>query len=101
MRWNSLNGVPRGPKNGPGAIIRMRTVRVIFSRIDGTVTRSRFERMPAEASESSPSRRYVLLALKLSVSIILLGLLFSRIDVGRLWATARLASLPWLLAALL
>ena len=26
MRWNSLNGVPRGSKNGSGAIIRMRTV---------------------------------------------------------------------------
>src|SRR6185295_11628766 len=50
--------------------------------------------------ESSSARRYVLLAVKLSVSIVLLLLLFSRIDVGRLWATARLASLPWLLVAL-
>ncbi|HKB12276.1 MAG TPA: lysylphosphatidylglycerol synthase transmembrane domain-containing protein [Vicinamibacterales bacterium] len=59
--------------------------------------------MPADTSESSrpsPARRYVLLALKISVSIVLLGLLFSRIDVSRLWATARLASVPWLLAAL-
>src|SRR5205085_5773152 len=59
------------------------------------------ESMPAESSESSPSRRYVLLALKLSVSIVLLVLLFSRIDVARLWATARHASVPWLLVALL
>ena len=57
--------------------------------------------MPAESSESSSTRRYVLLALKLSVSIVLLVLLFSRIDVRRLWATARLASVPWLLVALL
>jgi glycosyltransferase 2 family protein len=57
--------------------------------------------MPAESPDSSPARRYALLALKLSVSIVLLGLLFSRIDVGRLWATARLASVPWLLVALL
>jgi glycosyltransferase 2 family protein len=57
--------------------------------------------MPAETPESSPARRYFLLALKLSVSIVLLVVLFSRIDVGRLWATARLASVTWLLAALL
>jgi uncharacterized membrane protein YbhN (UPF0104 family) len=57
--------------------------------------------MPAGSSEQSSARRYVLLAAKLSVSIILLAILFSRIDVGRLWGTARLASLPWLLAALL
>ncbi|HJZ76782.1 MAG TPA: lysylphosphatidylglycerol synthase transmembrane domain-containing protein [Vicinamibacterales bacterium] len=57
--------------------------------------------MPAESSEPSPTRRYALLALKLSVSIVLLALLFSRIDVRRLWQTARLASVPWLLIALL
>src|SRR5262249_12512317 len=102
MRWNSLKGVPRGSKNGSGAIIRMRTVRVIFSRIDGTVTRlPPFERMPADTPESSSTRRHVLLALKISVSLVLLVLLFSRIDVGKLWATARLASVPWLLIALL
>src|SRR6266478_3491252 len=56
--------------------------------------------MSAEQSEPSPARRFVLLAVKLSVSIVLLVLLFSRIDVGRLWATARLASMPWLLVAL-
>jgi uncharacterized membrane protein YbhN (UPF0104 family) len=56
--------------------------------------------MSAEQSESSSARRYLLLAVKLSVSIVLLFLLFSRIDVGRLWATARLASVPWLLVAL-
>src|SRR5437764_769869 len=39
MRWNWLNGVPRGSKNGSGAIIRMRTVRVIFARNHSTVTR--------------------------------------------------------------
>ena len=26
MRWNSLNGVPRGSKNGSGAIMRMRKI---------------------------------------------------------------------------
>src|SRR5256885_10719042 len=56
--------------------------------------------MHADPSRSSPARRYLLLALKLSVSTVLLVLLFSRIDVGRLWATARLASVPWLLIAL-
>jgi uncharacterized membrane protein YbhN (UPF0104 family) len=56
--------------------------------------------MSPEQSESSSVRRYVLLAVKLSVSIILLVVLFSRIDVAQLWATARLASVPWLLAAM-
>ena len=56
--------------------------------------------MPAEASDSSPKRRYVLLALKISVSLILLVLLFSRIDAGGLWSTARRASIAWLLVAL-
>ena len=57
--------------------------------------------MAADPADSSLARRYILLALKLSVSIALLVLLFSRIDVGRLWATARLASVPWLLIAML
>ena len=56
--------------------------------------------MHSESPESSSARRNVLLAVKLSVSIILLVVLFSKIDIGRLWATARLASVPWLLAAL-
>ena len=50
--------------------------------------------------DSSRARRHVLLAVKLSVSIILLVVLFSRIDVAQLWATARLASVPWLLVAM-
>src|SRR5579864_9560801 len=47
-----------------------------------------------------PARRYVLLAVKIAVSIALLALLFSRIDVGSLWANAKRASVPWLFAAL-
>jgi uncharacterized protein (TIRG00374 family) len=54
--------------------------------------------MSPDQPESSSVRRHVLLAVKLSVSIILLGVLFSRIDVADLWRTARLASVPWLLA---
>jgi uncharacterized membrane protein YbhN (UPF0104 family) len=57
--------------------------------------------MSAEQSESSSARRYLLLAVKLSVSIALLAILFSRIDVSALWDKARDASLPWLLAAML
>jgi glycosyltransferase 2 family protein len=57
--------------------------------------------MSAEQSESSPARRYVILSAKLSVSVLLLVWLFSRIDVRSLWATARMASVAWLLAALL
>jgi uncharacterized membrane protein YbhN (UPF0104 family) len=57
--------------------------------------------MSAEQPDPSSARRYVMLAVKLSVSIILLVVLFSRIDVAALWTRARLASAPWLLAALL
>lgn len=38
--------------------------------------------------------------LKAGISIALLGVLFSRVDVGRLWQVARSASLPWLSGAL-
>ena len=48
---------------------------------------------------ASSARRHVILALKVSVSIVLLAALFSRIDVGRLWHTAKQASPTWLLIA--
>src|SRR5215471_9726878 len=57
--------------------------------------------MPAEHSTPSASRRFVLIALKLAVSAILLAILFSRIDVGRLWLSARRASPAWITIALL
>jgi uncharacterized membrane protein YbhN (UPF0104 family) len=50
--------------------------------------------------ESSRARRYGILAVKISVSVILLVVLFSKTDTAQLWQTARLASLPWLLAAM-
>src|SRR5580704_4474432 len=56
--------------------------------------------MPEEQPASSPARRYVLMAVKLAVSVALLALLFSRIDVARLWTSVRRASVPWLLVAL-
>ena len=40
-----------------------------------------------------------MLALKISVSLVLLVVLFWRIDIARLWAMARQASPVWLLAA--
>jgi uncharacterized membrane protein YbhN (UPF0104 family) len=42
----------------------------------------------------------VLLAVKIAVSIILLAILFSRIELTRLWSIARQASIVWLCAAL-
>jgi glycosyltransferase 2 family protein len=56
--------------------------------------------MSSDQSEISSSRRYAVTALKLLVSIALLALLFRQVDVGRLWASARRASIPWLLAAI-
>jgi len=52
-------------------------------------------------TSTSSGRRYAITALKLSVSAILLGVLFWRIDFGSLWATARTASVSWLFGALL
>jgi hypothetical protein len=55
------------------------------------------------ASDSPPgsrTRSLVIIALKSTVSIGLLWLLFSRVDVARLWTIARTASAIWLLGAL-
>ena len=54
----------------------------------------------ARPDQPHAARRYVLLAVKIAVSIILLAILFSRIDAGRLWTIAKRASLAWLAAAL-
>ena len=52
-------------------------------------------------SPRAPRARSVLIALlKAAVSVALLGILFSRVDVARLWSVARHASATWLVAAL-
>jgi uncharacterized membrane protein YbhN (UPF0104 family) len=56
--------------------------------------------MSQDQPESSSARRYLILAAKLSVSIILLVVLFSKVDMVQLWQTARLASVPWLVVAI-
>jgi len=56
--------------------------------------------MSPEQPSVSNARRYLSLALKLTVSIILLAVLFRNIDVRRLWLLARHASVAWLAAAL-
>ncbi len=56
--------------------------------------------MAEEPAVAPNSRRHLVTALKLLVSAALLALLFSRVDAGRIWAGARHASLPWLMAAL-
>ena len=45
-------------------------------------------------------RQRLILLVKVVVSAGLLYVLLSRVDLGRLWATARTASVPWLLTAL-
>jgi uncharacterized membrane protein YbhN (UPF0104 family) len=57
--------------------------------------------MSAEQPLSARSRRYAVVGVKIAVSAALLTLLFSRIDVNRLWAGARNASPRWLAVALL
>ncbi len=56
--------------------------------------------MNAPAPAPHAARRYVFLALKIAVSIILLVVLLSRIDAAQLWETARKASIIWLVIAL-
>src|SRR2546428_6483044 len=56
--------------------------------------------MSLDPASGSAARHYVIGAIKLAVSIILLTLLFSKMDVGRLWTGARQAWLAWLAAAL-
>jgi uncharacterized membrane protein YbhN (UPF0104 family) len=56
--------------------------------------------MSADDFTKSSKRSYALMALKFAVSALLLGLLFSQVDVARLWAIARRASVPWLIIAL-
>lgn len=56
--------------------------------------------MPEEPAAPSAGRRHLMTAAKIVVSLALLAFLFSRIDIARIWGTARHASLPWLLAAL-
>ena len=54
-----------------------------------------------QSTRASRTRSLAVSALKIIVSVGLLALLFSRVDVGRLWSVARQASLAWLATALL
>src|SRR3954469_11683330 len=54
-----------------------------------------------EPTRPRRGRSLAINALKAIVSVGLLALLFSRVDVSRLWAVARQASVAWLTAALL
>ena len=54
----------------------------------------------SENRPGAPARRLVAPVVKAAVSIALLWILFSRVDIARLWAVARHASAPWLVGAL-
>jgi uncharacterized membrane protein YbhN (UPF0104 family) len=56
--------------------------------------------MSSAQPDRSSARHYTLLAAKIAVSIILLTILFSKIDVGQLWQGVRSASFVWLAVAL-
>jgi len=53
-----------------------------------------------EQPKSAAARSALISILKVGVSAALLWVLFSRVDVARLWSVARNASTPWLAAAL-
>ena len=54
--------------------------------------------LPTETA--SRARAILIPCLKAGVSVALLALLFSKVDVARLWTVARTASIPWLVLAL-
>jgi hypothetical protein len=54
----------------------------------------------AEAGTASSTKARVLIAVRVEVSVVLLALLFSRMDLGDLATNARQASVSWLLVAL-
>jgi uncharacterized membrane protein YbhN (UPF0104 family) len=56
--------------------------------------------MTPPPAERRAARRYGLMAVKLAVSVVLLAFLFSRIDATSLWASARRASISWLVIGL-
>lgn len=56
--------------------------------------------MPEETTAPSSSRQFVKTTVKVAVSLLLLAFLFSRVDIAKIWDSARHASLPWLVAAL-
>lgn len=56
--------------------------------------------MTTPSAEAAPARRYLLVALKIAVSVILLTILFARIDSQQLWTSTRQASIVWLVVAL-
>jgi uncharacterized protein (TIRG00374 family) len=57
--------------------------------------------MPQRTVQAASARRaYLAASLKIVISLGLLAMLFSRVDVGRLWSAARQASSAWLLGAL-
>jgi uncharacterized protein (TIRG00374 family) len=53
-----------------------------------------------ERPSGSRLRSLLITAVKGTVSLVLLWILFARVDMARLWSVARTASVPWLLSAL-
>lgn len=56
--------------------------------------------MSEVSAELRRPRRHLMTVAKVVVSAALLGLLLSRVDTARIWASARHASLPWIFAAM-
>jgi uncharacterized membrane protein YbhN (UPF0104 family) len=56
--------------------------------------------MSTESPRDPPRRRRAIVAAEVVVSLALLTILFSRVDVAALWASARRASFTWLVVAL-
>src|SRR5512140_2278480 len=107
MRWYSLNGVPRGSKNGSGAIIRIR----MNGRVDGRKalgivaegredTRGRLTVSMSRDGRGKRARSATLVLLKLAVSIGLLVILLGRADLAHIADALGHADPWWIVAGL-
>src|SRR5688500_6727254 len=110
MRCNSEKGVPRGSKNGSGAIIRMciptlpdrvglalldrRVLLCAALALDAFMTITPEPVVVLDSDAPRAGRHRILWLVQIVVSAGLLYVLLSRVDLARLWTTPRPASLP-------
>src|SRR5258705_13945605 len=93
MRWYSLNGVPRGSKNGSGASIRMRTSRLYLTEPMGV-------RLQYTSQQQESSHLFLKVVVRLGISAALLYFVLRSIDLPSFWERVKGMNLAWILLAL-
>src|SRR5687768_2798408 len=99
MRWYSLNGVPRGSKNGSGASMRIR-IRVCYPISPAPRVSRHHAGFQFYSLMKRPGLKTALAVLKLTVSAGLLAVLFNRADLRTMLGQFRQMNLGWMSAAL-